>query len=497
MKKYIIALDQGTTSSRAFLFDKLGNEVSKVQKTLSSTFPEPGWVEQDPMEIISSQLGVLTELISLNNINPVEIDSIGITNQRETTIVWNRYTGLPIYNAIVWQSRQSADIISTLIDEPTSKVIQDKTGLRPDAYFSASKIRWILDHVDGAQKQAENGDLLFGTVDTWLLHQLTNQTVHLTDYTNASRTMIFNINTLTWDEELLDLFNIPKSMLPKVVNSSELVGYYNYGGHQIPITSMVGDQQAALFGQTCFEKGSLKNTYGTGCFLLMNTGDTLIHSKQGLVSSIGIAIDDKIEYVLEGSVFSAGSILTWLQSKMHLIDKVHMSSDMAKSVNDDENVIMIPSFTGLGAPYWRRDTLGSLVNLTFNVEPKHIIKAALDSVALQTYDVTQALLEDSQIPINSVFIDGGMASNEYLMQYQSNVLNKDVIRSQTQEATALGAAYLAGLATGFFKNKEQLKSFTRIEKVYKPNITKLEQSKILNQWKNAIEHHLTHNKSND
>lgn len=490
MKKYIIALDQGTTSSRAFLFDTKGQEISKVQKTLSSVFPEPGWVEQDPMEIISSQLGVLTELITLNNINPTEIDSIGISNQRETTIVWNRHTGRPIYNAIVWQSRQSSNIITNLIDDDKAKDVQLKTGLRPDAYFSASKIRWILDHVDGAQEEAEHGNLLFGTVDTWLLYNLTNHSAHATDYTNASRTMLFNINTLTWDTDLLALFNIPSSMLPKVVESSAYVGSYNYGGYQIPITSLIGDQQSALFGQTCFDKGSIKNTYGTGCFLLMNTGDALIQSDQGLISSIGVALNGDIQYVLEGSVFSAGSIMTWLHDKMDMLDNVKASSEIAQLVQDDENVIMIPSFTGLGAPYWRRDTLGSLVNLTLNVTPNHIVKAALDSVALQTYDVVNAILEDSQIPIQSVFVDGGMAGNEYLMQLQTDILNKNIIKSQTQETTALGAAYLAGLATGFFKDKDQLRSFTKVQKTYVPQMESNKRNKLLSDWKEAIEHHL-------
>lgn len=490
MKKYIIALDQGTTSSRALIFDKEGNEIGKVQKNLNSIFPQPGWVEQDPMEIISSQISVLTEVITLNNINPVNIDSIGITNQRETTIVWNRHTGRPIYNAIVWQSRQSSDIINDITSDENNTMIQEKTGLRPDAYFSASKIRWILDHVEGAQEQADAGHLLFGTVDTWLLYHLSNQSVHATDYTNASRTMLYNIKELKWDTDLLELFNIPLSMLPKVINSSEYVASYNYGGHQIPITSMVGDQQAALFGQTCFDQGSIKNTYGTGCFLLMNTGDLPIISQQGLVSSIGIGINDEIQYVLEGSVFSAGSIMTWLQNKMELLEDVNESSDIAQSVNDAQNVIMIPSFTGLGAPYWRMDTQAALINLTLDTQAKHIIKAALDSIALQAYDVVQAILEDSKIPIKSIFVDGGMAANEYLMQMQADVLNKDVIKSQTQETSALGAAYLAGLATGFYKDKEQLRSFTKIQKTYIPSKTIEEQEQIITEWRQAIHKHL-------
>ncbi len=491
MKKYIISLDQGTTSSRALIFDNQGQEVGKVQKPLKSYFPEPGWVEQDPMEIISSQMSVLTELITLHNINPVEIDSIAITNQRETTIVWDKTTGVPIYNAIVWQSRQSSDIIKTLVGSNEEAMIKHRTGLRPDAYFSASKIRWILDQVEGAQDKAQRGELLFGTVDTWLLYNLTNQKLHLTDYTNASRTMLYNISTLDWDKDLLDLFNIPNSMLPKVVNSSEKLGYFNYGGHQIPICAMVGDQQAALFGQTCFHKGTIKNTYGTGCFLLMNTGEEFIHSQQGLVTSIGIGINNKVRYVLEGSVFSAGSIMTWLSEKMEMIEDIKDSSDIALSVNDDENLIMIPSFTGLGAPYWRMDTLASLVNISLNIQSKHVIKAALDSIALQTYDVVQAILEDSQIPIESLYVDGGMASNDYLMMMQANILNKKVIRPQTQETTALGAAYLAGLATGFYKDLDQLKSFTRIKSSYKPTLDSTKRAKILKDWKNAMKHHLS------
>lgn len=490
MKKYIIALDQGTTSSRALIFDRQGQEIAKSQKSLNSIFPHAGWVEQDPMEILSSQMGVLTELITQNHIDPEEIDSIGITNQRETTIIWEKDTGRPIYNAIVWQSRQSADIIANLIDKETELQIQAKTGLKADPYFSASKIRFILDHVDGAQTRAENGELYFGTVDTWLLYNLTNQKVHATDYTNASRTMLFNIDTLEWDEDLLKLFNIPKVILPEVKNSSEHVGHHNYGGYKIPIASLIGDQQSALFGQACFDKGTMKNTYGTGCFLLMNTGDRFIKSHHGLVSSIGVAINDEIQYVLEGSVFSAGAIMTWLKDKMQLLNHVTESSDLAKSVQDTQNVIMIPAFTGMGAPYWNTVALASITNITLDTKPEHIIKAALDSIAFQTLDVIDAIFEDSGIEANTLVVDGGMASNDYLMQFQSDILNKSIIKTQTQETTALGTAYLAGLATGFFKDKAQLSSFTQIHKTYHPQMDKETTQNKINDWHREITRHI-------
>lgn len=491
MKKYIIALDQGTTSSRALIFNRKGQEIAKAQKPLTSFFPHTGWVEQDPMEIVSSQVSVLSELLTLHRIDPETIDSIGITNQRETTIVWNRHTGKPIYNAIVWQSRQSASIIENLITPAVEADILERTGLRADAYFSASKIRFILDHVPGAQTLAEQGDLYFGTVDTWLTYNLTNQKVHKTDVTNASRTMLYNIETLEWDETLLKLFEIPRAMLPEVLNSSEYVGHYNYGGVQIPITALIGDQQSALFGQTCFEKGSMKNTYGTGCFLLMNTGDRFIRSKQGLVSSIGVGINNEIQYVLEGSVFSAGSIMTWLNEKMNLITDVKDSSAIAHDASDQQNVMMIPSFTGLGAPYWRMDTLASIINISLDTQPKHIIKAALDSIALQTYDVIMAIFEDSGIDPSALVVDGGMSANEYLMQTQANVLNTDIIITQTQETTALGAAYLAGLATGFFKDKEQLKSFTKVKQSYQSKIAKKERTTLIKDWHKALYKHLS------
>ncbi len=490
MKKYIIALDQGTTSSRAIIFDAQGKDVAMVQKPLSSSFPHPGWVEQDPMEILSSQISVLSELMTRNNIHASQIDSIGITNQRETTIVWNRHTGLPVYKAIVWQSRQSADIISELVNDEMAKRIQQKTGLHPDAYFSASKIRFILDAIPNGQEQAEQGDLYFGTVDTWLLYNLSNQSVHVTDYTNASRTMLYNIETLEWDQELLDLFNIPASMLPKVTNSSQYLASYNYGGTQIPITALIGDQQAALFGQTCFDKGSMKNTYGTGCFLLMNTGKDYIQSKHGLVSSIGVGINDEVQYVLEGSVFSAGSILTWLQDKVGLLNHVADSSDIAMSVDDHQDVMLIPGFTGLGAPYWRMDTMASIVNMTLNTQKKHIIKAALDSIALQTVDVVDAILDDSNTELEALYVDGGMSANTYLLQTQADLLNTTVIKNSTKETTALGAAYLAGLATGFYKDLDQLKALNTLNTKFHPTMNDKSREDMLTNWKHAITKHL-------
>ena len=491
MAKYIMALDAGTTSNRCILFNEKGEMCSVAQREFTQYFPQPGWVEHDADEIWASMLGVAVESMNKIGATAEDIAAIGITNQRETAIVWDKNTGNPVYHAIVWQCRRTSEYCDTLKSKGLTDKFREKTGLVIDAYFSGTKIKWILDNVEGAREKAEAGDLLFGTVETWLIWKLTKGAVHVTDYSNASRTMLYNISTLDWDKDLLDLFNIPNSMLPKVVNSSEKLGYFNYGGHQIPICAMVGDQQAALFGQTCFHKGAIKNTYGTGCFLLMNTGEEFIHSQQGLVTSIGIGINNKIRYVLEGSVFSAGSIMTWLSEKMEMIEDIKDSSDIALSVNDDENLIMIPSFTGLGAPYWRMDTMASLVNISLNIQSKHVIKAALDSIALHTYDVVQAILEDSQIPIESLYVDGGMASNDYLMMMQANILNKKVIRPQTQETTALGAAYLAGLATGFYKDLDQLKSFTRIKSSYKPTLDSTKRAKILKDWKNAMKHHLS------
>ena len=486
MKKYIIALDQGTTSSRAVLIDKEGAIINKAQKDITNIFPYSGWVEQDPMELLSSQVGVLYELITKNNINVKEIDSIGITNQRETTVIWEKKTGLPIYNAIVWQSRQSATIMENIVANGYSDTIQKKTGLIADAYFSASKIRWILDHVEGAQKRAENGELMFGTVDTWLLYHLSNKEAFMSDLTNASRTMLFNIHTLDWDDELLAMFNIPRQLLPQVKQSSEIYAHANIQGYSIPIAALIGDQQAALFGQTAFNPGEAKNTYGTGCFLLMNTGSKIIQSKKGLITSIAVGLNGQTDYCLEGSIFSGGSIVQWLRDDMELLQRSEDSSEIASMVSDDDTVYLIPAFTGLGAPYWDMHARASIVGLSRGTGRKHIIKAGLDAIAYQSYDVLKLMEEETQMPIASLYVDGGASMNEYLMQFQSNILQKDVYRPQTQETTALGAAYLAGLATGFFKDKESLKDLHKIDKKWHYTMPKNRQEHLLNGWKNAL-----------
>ena len=459
MEKYIVALDQGTTSSRCIVFNKKGNICSMAQKELTQIYPRQGWVEQNPMEIWSTQYSVMTEAIAALGMTGEQIAGIGITNQRETTIVWNRYTGEPVYHAIVWQCRRTAEMIDKFKREMDVEAVRKRTGLIADAYFSASKIAWILDHVEGARAAAEAGDLLFGTVDSWLIWNLTGRKVHVTDYTNASRTMLFDIHKLCWDKELLDWFGIPESMLPKVMPSSCIYGHTAemvLPGN-VPIAGAAGDQQAALFGQCCFEAGDVKNTYGTGCFLLMHTGRTAISSEHGLLTTMAASTGEKAEYALEGSVFIAGASIQWLRDEMRMIHNAAESQEYATRVEDTNGVYIVPAFTGLGAPYWNPYARGMVVGLTRGCKKEHFIRATLESIAYQTHDVIQAMEEDAQVPLKSLKVDGGASANDFLMQTQANLNQTTVYRPKCIETTALGAAYLAGLAVGMWKDKDEIR----------------------------------------
>ena len=486
--KYLLALDQGTTSSRSIIFDRQGNTLSLAQKEFTQYYPKPGWVEHDPLEIWSSQLAVATEAIAKIGAHYSDISAIGITNQRETTIVWDRHTGEPVYNAIVWQCRRTASSIDQLVSSGKADMITEKTGLIPDAYFSATKIAWILDNVDGARERANRGDLLFGTVDSWLVWRFTGGKVHVTDYTNASRTMLFNIHTLQWDEELLSLFDIPKAMLPEVKCSGTFFGYTDTSwlGGEIPITGIAGDQQAALFGQCCFEKGQVKNTYGTGCFMLMNTGHTAIHSKQGLLTTIAASTDDTPQYALEGSVFVAGAAIQWLRDGLRMIRNAAQTSQYADSVNDTNGVYLVPAFAGLGAPYWNPYARGTIVGITRGCEKEHFIRAALESIAYQTYDVLKAMEQDAGININGLQVDGGACANDFLMQFQADLLNCEVYRPACIETTALGVAYLAGLASGYFKSKDEIRSNNNHENTFVPTMESNIRNNLLHGWKRAV-----------
>ena len=488
MKKYVMALDQGTTSSRCILFDKKGNICSVAQKEFEQIYPKPGWVEHNPMEIWASQLSVATEAISKIGASADEIASIGITNQRETTVVWNRETGMPIYNAIVWQCRRTAERIDQLKEDGLTDYVKETTGLIPDAYFSASKVAWILDHVEGARKQAENGDLAFGTIDTWLIWNLTRGEVHATDYTNASRTMMFDIHKLDWDQKILDYFKIPKNMLPKVKPSSGIFGYTEVGmfGESIPIAGAAGDQQSALFGQTCFNKGEAKNTYGTGCFLLMNTGEKPVFSKNGLVTTIAWGLDGKVNYALEGSVFVAGAAIQWLRDELKIIDSSEDSEYMAKKVEDTNGCYVVPAFTGLGAPYWDQYARGTIVGLTRGVNKYHIIRATLESIAYQVCDVVKAMEADSGISLSSLKVDGGASANDFLMQTQADIVQVPVKRPSCVETTAMGAAYLAGLAVGYWKNREEIIKNWEVEQSFEPVLEKEERDKKMKGWERAV-----------
>ena len=490
MKKYVIALDQGTTSSRAIIFDKDQNILDISQKEFTQIYPHEGWVEHNPMEIWSSQYGVLQEVLAKSNITQEEIAAIGITNQRETTIVWDKYTGEPVYNAIVWQCRRTAAIVDELKkDKEFAKYVKESTGLLLDAYFSATKIKWILDNVEGAREKAEKGELLFGTVDTWLVWKLTNGKVHVTDYTNASRTMLYNIKELRWDEKIIGKVGIPMSMLPEVRNSSEVYGYTNLGGKggvRVPISGMAGDQQCALFGQTCYKAGDVKNTYGTGCFLLMNTGEKMIESKNGLLTTIAVGIDGKVQYALEGSVFVGGAVIQWIRDELELVNNAADTEYFAGKVKDNGGVYVVPAFTGLGAPYWDMYARGTILGLTRGANKNHIIRAALESIAYQSRDLMDAMEEDSGCRLNSIKVDGGASRNNFLMQFQADITGTKVIRPIITETTALGAAYLAGLAVGFWKSKEEIATKWCVSQAYEPQYDEDKKEKLYRGWKKAV-----------
>lgn len=486
MKKYILALDQGTTSSRAILFDNEQNIVEIAQREFTQIYPREGWVEHDPMEIYSSQYGVMIEVIAKSGINVNEIAGIGITNQRETTILWDKKTGRPIYNAIVWQCRRTSAITDALIEKGLSDYIQDTTGLIPDAYFSATKIKWILDHVPGARERAEKGEILFGTVDTWLTWKLTNGAVHATDYTNASRTMIYNIKTLDWDEKLLKELDIPRAMLPEVFDSSHIYGNVIVQGTPIPIAGIVGDQQGALFGQACFEKGDAKNTYGTGCFMLMNTGDEICKSKNGLLTTIALGLNGKISYAIEGSVFVGGAVIQWIRDEMRFISESRDAEYYAQKVDDTAGVYLVPAFTGIGAPYWDMYARGCIMGITRGTKREHIIRAAQESIAYQSMDLVDAMERDTGIHLNELNVDGGASRDTFLMQFQSDILNKTLRRPMIRETTALGAAYLAGLATGVWKSLDEIKKLWSCDVMFKPDMEEEKRRKLVMGWHKAV-----------
>lgn len=488
MKKYVLALDQGTTSSRCILFDKKGKICSMAQKEFEQIYPQPGWVEHNPKEIWSSQLGVAIEAMAKVGALPEEISGIGITNQRETTIVWDKETGEPVYNAIVWQCRRTAPMIDALTAAGFDKTVREKTGLIPDAYFSASKIAWILENVPGAREKAEAGGLLFGTVDTWLIWHLTKGRVHVTDYTNASRTMLFDIHRLQWDKEILSYFKIPESMLPAVKPSSCVYGHTDTSvlGGEIPIAGAAGDQQAALFGQCCFEPGEVKNTYGTGCFLLMNTGSKAIRSDSGLLTTIAAGTSKQAEYALEGSVFVAGAAIQWLRDGMRMIKSAPQSEEYAEEVEDTGGVYVVPAFAGLGAPYWNPYARGTITGLTRGCKKEHFIRATLESIAYQTADVLRAMEKDSGIRLKSLKVDGGASANNFLMQFEADILDTEVRRPECIETTALGAAYLAGLATGYWRDRKEIKENWLLGRTFTPAMKEEKRTALLRGWQRAV-----------
>lgn len=488
MAKYVMALDAGTTSNRCILFNEKGEICSMAQKEFTQYFPKPGWVEHDPGEIWSTQLAVARQAMNEIHASAADIAAIGITNQRETAIVWDKNTGKPVYNAIVWQCRRTSEYCDSLKEKGLTETFQKKTGLVIDAYFSGTKVKWILDHVEGARERAKRGDLLFGTVETWLIWKLTKGAVHVTDYSNASRTMLFNINTLKWDDEILKELDIPKCMLPQAKPSSEIYGETapSFFGGRIPIAGAAGDQQAALFGQTCFEKGEAKNTYGTGCFLLMNTGETPVFSKNGLVTTIAWGIDGTVHYALEGSVFVAGAAIQWLRDELRLIDSASDTEYLAQKVEDSNGCYVVPAFTGLGAPYWDQYARGTIVGLTRGVNKDHIIRATLESLAYQVNDVLEAMEADSGILLSALKVDGGASANNFLMQTQADVSQAPVHRPNCVETTAMGAAYLAGLAVGYWKDKEDVKKNWSIDRIFQPQIEKETRQKMLSGWKKAV-----------
>ena len=488
MAKYIMALDQGTTNSRCILFNEKGLIVNSAKKEFTQIYPKAGWVEHDPMEIWSSQVSVAAEAMAKINAEALDIAAIGITNQRETTVVWDKRTGVPVYNAIVWQCRRTAEMCDELRTQGFDKVVREKTGLILDAYFSGTKVKWILDNVKGAREEAEKGNLLFGNIDTWLIWNLTKGKTYVTDYSNASRTLLFNIHKLTWDEEILEILNIPKSMLPEVKPSSCVYGHADSSilGGEIAIAGAAGDQQAALFGQTCYAPGTAKNTYGTGCFMLMNTGEKAIESTKGLLTTIAWGIDGKVEYALEGSVFIAGAAIQWLRDELRMINNAADSEEYATAVEDTNGVYVVPAFVGLGAPYWDPYARGTIVGLTRGAKKEHLIRATLEALAYQTNDVLKAMQEDSGITLKSLKVDGGACANNFLMQFQSDILGVQVHRPEVIETTALGAAYLAGLAVGYWKSCDEVAQNWAISRTFAPNMTGEKRAELLGEWHEAV-----------
>lgn len=489
-KKYVLAIDQGTTSSRAILFDHAGQMVGVAQKEFTQLFPKPGWVEHDAMEIWGSVQSVVSEVLARCPVAANEIAAIGITNQRETTVVWDRHTGQPVYQAIVWQSRQTADICEELKAQGHDATFREKTGLLIDAYFSGTKVKWILDHVEGTREKAEKGDLLFGTIDSWLIWKLSGGKQHVTDYTNASRTLMYNIFEQAWDDELLDILQIPKSMLPKVASSSEVYAYTEpalFFGERVPIAGVAGDQQAALFGQACFESGMAKNTYGTGCFMLMNTGSDAVRSQHGLLTTIAWGLNGKVEYALEGSIFVAGSAVQWLRDGLQLLTDASQSEDLATAVDSTEGVYVVPAFVGLGTPYWDPDARGAIFGITRGTTKEHLVRATLESLAYQTKDVLAAMEADAGIHLKKLRVDGGATANDFLMQFQSDLLGVPVERPAVLETTALGAAYLAGLAVGFWKDQGEIAANWRQDRSYSGTWSEEEREKQYQGWLKAVE----------
>lgn len=490
MGKYILSLDQGTTSSRAILFNHDGEIVDTAQREFKQFFPKPGWVEHDANEIWTSILGVVAEVLQKGNISPSDIAGIGITNQRETTVVWDKNTGKPIYHAIVWQSRQTEGICKALRENGYNDIFRDKTGLLVDPYFAGTKVKWILDNVEGAREKADKGELQFGTIDTWLIHKLSGGKAHVTDYTNASRTLMYNIYDLKWDDELLEILNVPKSMLPEVKSSSEVYAHtvdYHFFGQEVPIAGVAGDQQAALFGQACFEEGMAKNTYGTGCFLLMNTGETAVKSQNGLLTTLACGVDGKVQYALEGSIFVAGSAIQWLRDGLKLIDNAPESEAYATKVESTDGVYLVPAFVGLGAPYWDSDARGAMFGLTRGTSKEHFIRATLESLAYQTKDVLDAMNADSGIELKALRVDGGAVKNNFLMQFQSDMLGVSVERPVVNETTALGAAYLAGLAVGYWKDKEEIAKQWQVDQSFSNTMEPSKRDALYAGWQKAVE----------
>lgn len=490
MEKYILSIDQGTTSSRAILFNKDGEIKGVSQREFKQHFPHLGWVEHDANEIWTSVLSVMAEVMNENDIQSEQIEGIGITNQRETTVVWDKNTGRPIYHAIVWQSRQTQDICTELKDKGYEETFRDKTGLLLDPYFAGTKVKWILDNVDGAREKAENGDLLFGTIDSWLVWKLSGKAAHITDYTNASRTLMFNIHDLKWDDELLDILDVPKQMLPEVKESSEIYAKtidYHFFGQEVPIAGIAGDQQAALFGQACFDRGDVKNTYGTGGFMLMNTGEEAVKSESGLLTTIAYGIDGKVNYALEGSIFVSGSAIQWLRDGLRMINSAPQTENYASRVDSTEGVYMVPAFVGLGTPYWDSDARGAFFGLTRGTEKEHFIRATLESLCYQTRDVMEAMSKDSSIEVQNLRVDGGAVKNNFLMQFQADIVNTAVERPEIQETTALGAAYLAGLAVGFWDDKEDIRERWKLETEFEPEMEDEQRTKLYKGWKKAVE----------